>query len=181
MTTYRITGDHGNGPAVIASGLDQADAEAAFHNLVASIRVEPDPAPLTPDDGYDFMELVLFQAKEENEGFAYAFEQYGPVFRRPDLQVLENDYRGFEAFCAEHADAIDQWWDDHEDDGSDLYDAHLDAHNKEHHRRRLWAVHHPSGEVRAAPDEDYAHRAAALVRGAQVLHRDNADAPWAEV
>lgn len=91
---------------------------------------------ITPDDGYDFLELVIFDSKVLNDSFAYAFEHYGPRFRRAELRPLETDFQAFETFYNAHTDAVDAWWDAHDDDGDTLFDQHLAEHDKESERRK---------------------------------------------
>lgn len=75
---------------------------------------------------YDFLELIAFAAKAENDGYDYAFEEYRPRFRGPRLQTVANDREALENFLDGHQAAIAAFWE--QPDADARYDAHLDNH-----------------------------------------------------
>jgi len=79
-----------------------------------------------PLSDYDFMELVMFSAKVESEGFEYASENYRPTFQDEALADWIGDY-GYDrlrALSAMHEQRLAAFWDS--DDADERYDAHLD-------------------------------------------------------
>lgn len=93
--------------------------------------IEPDA------DDWDWMEIVWFDTVRELEGYEYAFDNYGPLFRRPELCALEDDMGGLRAFVDAHDEAREAWaeeigWDRY----SDLGNTHRDAHRAESAKRR---------------------------------------------
>lgn|SRR5690606_12808384 len=86
---------------------------------------------------WDWMEIVTFDNAVESEGFEYAFDHYGPLFRRPELRAIENDMGKLRDFWRAHVEAVEAWgesigWDAY----GELYEAHLDKHHEESARRR---------------------------------------------
>jgi UPF0042 nucleotide-binding protein len=73
----------------------------------------------------DFLELVAFAAKAENDGYDYAFEEYRPRFHNPHLQALANNRDELEALLTRHQAAITAFWE--QPDAEARYDAHLDS------------------------------------------------------
>lgn len=93
---------------------------------------------IKPDaDDWDWREIVgFYEAVQSESDFEYAFENYGPLFRRPELRPLEDDAEALEEFMDAHEDARDAWWMKlgYRRYG-ELYNGHLDAHSAEKERR----------------------------------------------
>jgi hypothetical protein len=149
---------------------------------------------------YDWLELLGFAWKIENEGYGYASENYAPTFESPALKAIADDAdpRPLRALYEEHHPALESW---QESVGwqqvSDLWDAHL---REEKHRREahlLWAVH-PGGDWNYAPYSDAfasrelvdkwiaAHAVLVTKYGwkpwtGRILHRDVPGGEWSEV
>lgn len=107
------------------------DIERAVRAWVAA-HPEPAIAPSkdTPLSDYDFVELVAFASKVENEGFGYAFEEYPPHFEAPELAPIATDFGLLRRLYDAWEEALDEFWS--RSDAEDVYDAHID----EAHRRR---------------------------------------------
>lgn len=78
----------------------------------------------TPLSEYDFVELVAFASKVENEGFGYAFEEYPPHFEAPELAPIADDYSLLRGLYDAWEEALDEFWT--RPDAGDVYDAHID-------------------------------------------------------
>jgi hypothetical protein len=104
--------DLGDGSALA----DQAESEATGYEIQRM---------LTPADSYDWLELVAFAAKTENEGFHYAYDEYGPKFQADAVKAIAADRDRFKEFFESHSESIDEWWDT--PDAEKQYDAHIDA------------------------------------------------------
>ncbi|WP_327359563.1 hypothetical protein [Streptomyces sp. NBC_01304] len=72
---------------------------------------------------YDFRELVAFASKAENEGFWYAYAEYGPEFESPAARAVVADPRALEDLLKQYEKAIDGFWE--QPDAETQYDAHL--------------------------------------------------------
>jgi hypothetical protein len=96
---------------------------------------------------YDWMELVAFDSKVGSEGFTYAYENYPPAFESAELQQVADDMGAFRRFCLEHDDAVEAWWREHDEDGADLHNAHIDERNRRDEEACLWGVRRPDGHV----------------------------------
>ncbi|MER7126680.1 hypothetical protein [Micrococcus luteus] len=124
--------------------------------------------PPDPSD-WDWMEIVVFDAAIEHDGYEYAFDHYTPLFRRPELRALAADMGGLRAFMRAHDDAREAWFDElgWEAYGK-LYDAHLKEHQQELDRRRT-----ETATVSDRPDvADHAS-----LRGPRFSLDDDADRP----
>jgi UPF0042 nucleotide-binding protein len=86
---------------------------------------ERDAAPEM--SGRDFLELIAFAAKAENDGYDYAFEEYRPRFHGPRLQAVANDRDALENFLDGHQAAIAAFWE--QPDADARYDAHLNSNH----------------------------------------------------
>ena len=73
---------------------------------------------------WDFGELLLFHHKVEYEGFSYAFEEYRPDFRDPELREDAENRDTMHALYDKYRETIDSM--DWQVFGQ-MYDAHLDA------------------------------------------------------
>lgn len=83
-----------------------------------------EPSKDTPLSEYDFVELVAFASKVENEGFGYAFEEYPPHFEAPELAPIADDYSLLRGLYDAWEEALDEFWT--RPDAGDVYDAHID-------------------------------------------------------
>ncbi|WP_433894819.1 RapZ C-terminal domain-containing protein [Streptomyces sp. CA-111067] len=75
---------------------------------------------------HDFLELVAFAAKAENDGYGYAFEEYRPRFSSTRLQPIATDRHAFSVLLAGYEARIAEFWK--QPDADARYDAHLDNH-----------------------------------------------------
>jgi hypothetical protein len=149
---------------------------------------------------YDWMELLGFAFKVENEGYEYASENYAPKFETESLRatVEDDDPRPLKNLYRQHYQALNDW---QEATGWEEVDRLWTAHLREEKERReahlLWAVH-PGGDWNyAAYTDAFASRedAEAWIEGRQelvekhgwkpwkgrLLHRDVPGGEWAEV
>jgi hypothetical protein len=105
---------------------------------------------------YDFMELILFAHKVEDEGWDYALEHYPPRFENRELRWLADDPEEFNRFYQDLEPTLEEWWTQRDIDTSGLYHAHLKEREQraDEHRRR-------SGDAgpAAEPDELPGHGA----------------------
>ncbi|MBB6172246.1 hypothetical protein HNR23_002306 [Nocardiopsis mwathae] len=75
---------------------------------------------------YDFMELVAFVRKAEDEGFDYAAEHYRPRFHSPELaRWVGSSYDRLDALYASRSGVIETFWE--RPDAIALYNAHKSA------------------------------------------------------
>lgn len=93
---------------------------------------------ITPNtDDWDWGEIAVFEAAIQSEGFEYAFDNYKPLFRRPELQAIEGDMGKLRGFMDAHRAALEAWEDEVGYEAYDkFYDAHLSKHREESARRR---------------------------------------------
>lgn len=150
---------------------------------------------------YDWMELVGFVWKIENEGYAYAAEEYPPAFESTALRAVaqDDDPRPLKKLFDDHEEAVEAW---HEQTGWEEADRLWNEHQREEKARReahlLWATH-PGGDWDyAAYGSAYETREAALQGIARqneaaekypnylaftgrLLHRSEPGGEWTEV
>lgn len=95
---------------------------------------------------YDWLELLGFSSKVENEGYEYASENYAPKFEADTLRAVADNETSLRALYREHHAALEAW---QEDVGYKEVDRMWTAHLREEKERgeadRLWAVH-PGGD-----------------------------------
>lgn len=106
--------------------------------------------PATTDTNfsdYDWMELVAFDSKVQSEGFTYAYENYPAVFESAELRRIADDMGAFRKFFLDHEDAVEAWWNEHDEDGGDLHNAHIDERQRREENACLWGVRRPDGHV----------------------------------
>jgi len=146
--------------------------------------MNPSQTPATPSrlSEYDLMELIVFDCKVASEGFDYAAAEYAPRFEFTDLQRLTN--RGVLAdLVLTRRNVIEDWWDDHEADGVDLCNKHVEAASARQDERCLWAVRFAGGNISCCETEELAralHTDASWGRPA-VLRRSEPGGEWVEV
>jgi hypothetical protein len=145
--------------------------------------------PTTMSD-YDWLEFVGFVWKVENEGYAYAVENYAPKFETPQT--------GLRTLYRKHVADVDAWADKVGYQAVDqIWDAHLREEKERREAHLLWAVH-PGGdwdyaaysdafESREAAEKWIAGRAELAERhgrkpwAGRLLHREMPGGEWAEV
>lgn len=97
---------------------------------------------------YDWLELLGFASKIENEGYEYASENYAPHFETPGLQAIVNDDdpRTLRALYEKHHQTLTEWQGQlgYKEVGR-LWDAHLREEKERKEAHLLWAVH-PGGD-----------------------------------
>lgn len=93
---------------------------------------------IKPDtDTWDWGEIVVFEAAIHSEGFEYAFDNYKPLFRRPELHAIEGDMGKLRDFMDAHRALLEAWEDEVGWEAYDkFYDDHLEQHRKEIARRQ---------------------------------------------
>ena len=102
---------------------------------------------------YDFLELVAFLWKAENEGFSYAYEHYAPEFESPDMQQTAADRDGFEDFLQEHMTLV-LAWGVLVANAVDLHNAHIDEARQRRLDGHLWGVRCTDGRIITASTEE---------------------------
>ncbi|WP_405558923.1 hypothetical protein OHV08_33865 [Streptomyces canus] len=102
------------------------------------------PTKDTPLSDYDFVELVAFASKVENEGFGYAYEEYPPHFEAPELAPVADDYSLLRELYLAREEALDEFWT--RSDAEAVYDAHIDEARRRRRAARPAAVAAAGGE-----------------------------------
>lgn len=97
---------------------------------------------------YDWLELLGFIWKIENEGYEYASENYAPEFESEQLRAIaeDDDPRPLKKLYRDHQQALETWqeavgWEA----ASDLWDAHQREEQERKEAHLLWAIH-PGGD-----------------------------------
>lgn len=97
---------------------------------------------------YDWMELLGFAWKIENEGYEYAAENYAPEFETAALKAIaeDDDPRPLKKLYRDHEKALTDWqetvgWEA----VSDLWDAHQQEEKERREAHLLWGLH-PGGD-----------------------------------
>ncbi|MFB8401159.1 hypothetical protein [Streptomyces sp. NPDC055912] len=85
--------------------------------------------PLVLSD-FDFLELVAFTTKCNNEEFWYAWREYGPRFESPDARALAADPLAMEALVDSRQGAVEEFLQRPD------ADERFDDHQREADRRR---------------------------------------------
>lgn len=84
----------------------------------------PDPLGFPHLDDHDWMELVVFDARAEWDGFDPAADQYWPRFRDPHLAAwLDGNRDRLRALHALHATELAAYWES--PDADTRYHAHV--------------------------------------------------------
>jgi hypothetical protein len=97
---------------------------------------------------FDFLEFEAFVCKVENEGFAYAAENYGPNFESPELQALAADYGTLRTLYVENEAKVDAWWSTVGGERScDLHNAHVDEERQRREDACLFGIRCTDGFV----------------------------------
>lgn len=130
---------------------------------------------------YDFMELVAFDSKVENEGFSYAAEEYSPRFERDGLKHCD-DFNVLRDLLREYRDELDTFWK--REDACDVHNAHQMRVRKRFEDMCLWGVKRRDGYVIPCATEettryyisqpDHFHPVA-------LMRRESAAAAWEKV
>ncbi|WP_331764779.1 hypothetical protein [Streptomyces sp. NBC_01238] len=149
---------------------------------------------------HDWLELLGFTWKIENEGYEYASEHYAPSFDTPALQaiVADDDPRPLRGLYRQYYKALQAW---QEAVGWQEVDRLRTAHLRQEKERReahlLWAVHPGGNWDYAAHSDAFETREDAekwiagqdeLVQkygwkpwAGRLLHRTEPGADWTEV
>lgn len=149
---------------------------------------------------YDWLELLGFTWKIENEGYEYAAENYAPEFESKALNVIaaDDDPRPLKDLYREHHQALADWqqavgWEEVDR----LWTAHLREEKERQEAHLLWAVH-PGGDwnyhayseafaTREEVDKWIESRKAAVEKYGwqpwvgRILHRSEPGGEWTEV
>ena len=97
---------------------------------------------------YDFLEFEAFVSKVENEGFAYAAEEYAPHFESPELQALASDYGTLRTLYVENEAKVDAWWlAVGGGRACDLHNAHVDEERRRRDDACLFGIRCTDGYV----------------------------------
>lgn len=129
---------------------------------------------------YDLMELIAFASKVEREGYAYAAEEYAPRFEFADLEDIDDDT--LRTVWRRHRQLVDPWWREHQDDGCDLHNAHIDRAQARRNERCLWGAG-VEGRIMHRGTEEFARFIVrdSSSRCTQLLHRDQPGGEWTVV
>lgn len=97
---------------------------------------------------FDFLEFEAFVSKVENEGFAYAAENYGPNFESPELQAVAADFGQLRALYLENEAKVDDWYTQVGGERAcDLHNAHVDEERQRREDARLFGIRCTDGFV----------------------------------
>ncbi|GGX51443.1 hypothetical protein [Streptomyces noursei] len=102
---------------------------------------------------YDWIELVGFAWKVENEGYHYAAEHYAPEFETEELRALvdTDDPRPLSKAYEEQEQALQEWQEATGPDEADrLWEAHLQEQKERREAHLPWGLH-PGGDWNFAP------------------------------
>lgn len=119
--------------------------------------------PTTWSD-FDFLEFEAFASKVENEGFTYAFENYGPNFEAPELQAIADDFGQLRTLYVENETKVDDWWTAvGAERGCDLHNAHVDEERQRREDARLFGIRCTDGFVLTHDTEENRDRDSAYL------------------
>jgi len=97
---------------------------------------------------YDWLELLGFAWKIENEGYEYASENYAPKFETDALKAIaeDDDPRPLKQLFRDHEQAMADWqesvgWEE----AGRLWDAHLQEEKERKEAHLPWGLH-PGGD-----------------------------------
>ncbi len=147
---------------------------------------------------YDWMELLGFTRKVENEGYDYASENYAPKFESDGLKAVADNETSLRVLYRKHLPLVEAWqkatgWEE----VGRLWDAHLREEKERSEAHLLWAVH-PGGdwnyhaytdafETREAVDKWIEGRHELVAKhgwkpwAGHILHRDTPGGEWTRV
>jgi len=137
---------------------------------------------------FDFLEFEAFVSKVENEGFAYAAENYGPNFESPELQAIAADFGQLRALYLENEAKVDDWYTQVGGERAcDLHNAHVDEERQRREDARLFGIRCTDGFVLTKDSEEDRERTVAYLlenrsKGWRVpetlLRRDTPGGEW---
>ncbi|MFF9175935.1 hypothetical protein [Streptomyces sp. NPDC014793] len=90
---------------------------------------------------FDWLEFEGFVSKVENEGFAYAAENYPPRFESSELQALTAEFGSLRRLYRENEAKVDAWYSQvGPERACDIHNAHVDEARQRREDARLFGI-----------------------------------------